>query len=91
MIPENEECLLIRRLGKNDDVQSQIPKWCDAWKENKGDASMVNFENFNQLFLNVMTRMNVLFSRPEKRILVINQSDLVEKYKSSIIRRMMKR
>ena len=33
---------------------------------------MVNFENFNQLFLNVMTRMNVLFSRPEKRILIIN-------------------
>ncbi|DAC16273.1 MAG TPA: hypothetical protein D7I06_05440, partial [Candidatus Poseidoniales archaeon] len=74
MIPENEaRSSLIRRLGEsNDDVQSQIQKWCDAWKENKGDASMVNFENFNQLFLNVMTRMNVLFSRPEKRILVIN-------------------
>ena len=74
LIPENEaRSSLIRRLGEsNDEVQSQIQKWCDAWTDNKLDASQVNFENFNQLFLNVMTRMNVLFSRPEKRILVIN-------------------
>ena len=74
LIPENEaRSSLIRNLGdSNDEIESQIQKWCDAWKENKGDASQVNFENFNQLFLNVMTRMNVLFSRPEKRILILN-------------------
>ena len=31
------------------------------------DALSKNFENFNQLFLNIMTRMNVLFSRYLKR------------------------
>ncbi|MBM54926.1 MAG: hypothetical protein CMB32_00005 [Euryarchaeota archaeon] len=74
LIPENEaRSSLIRNLGdSNDEIESQIQKWCDAWKENRGDASQVNFENFNQLFLNVMTRMNVLFSRPEKRILILN-------------------
>jgi len=74
LLPEDEaRSSLIRQLGESDgEIQNQIQKWCDSWKEQRGDASQKNFENFNQLFLNVMTRMNVLFSRPEKRILIIN-------------------
>jgi len=74
MIPEIEaRSSLIRNLGETEsEIQNQIQKWCNSWKENTQDASHKNFENFNQLFLNVMTRMNVLFSRPEKRILIIS-------------------
>lgn len=74
LLPDDEaRSSLIRQLGEsNEEIQNQIQKWCDSWKLQKGDASQLNFENFNQLFLNIMTRMNVLFSRPEKRILIIN-------------------
>ena len=46
--------------------------WAKSLERGKDDASSKNFENFNQLFLNIMTRMNVLFSRPEKRLLIIS-------------------
>jgi len=74
MVPDDEAraFMPVNISGEAGDIQNQIQKWVDAWAENKSGATRKNFENFNQLYFNIMTRMNVLFSRSEKRLLVIN-------------------
>ena len=74
LVEEEEARSSIKRNIGDDEstIEAQIQTWSDSWKSGGNDASSKNFENFNQLFLNIMTRMNVLFSRPEKRILIIS-------------------
>ena len=74
LVPEEEARASIDRNLDSDatKIDAQIKMWAKSCKEGRDDASSKNFENFNQLFLNIMTRMNVLFSRPEKRLLIIS-------------------
>ena len=75
MLPLDEARAIIKGNISDDQesLHNRIQKQAVAWKSGKTkDPSYARFENFHKLFLNMKTRMNVLFSRPEKRILVFS-------------------
>ena len=75
MLPLDEARASIKGNISDDQesLHNRIQKQAVAWKSGKTkDPSYARFENFHKLFLNMKTRMNVLFSRPEKRILVFS-------------------
>ena len=53
--------------------KSNIEDRIRKWMERDSNASMHSIEGFLRLYRNIMTRMNVLFSRPEYRLLIVTR------------------
>ena len=59
---------LSKGLNKSD-IENRIRKWM----KRESPASKSSVTNFLQLYQNIMTRMNVLLSRPEYRLLLVSR------------------
>ena len=53
--------------------KSNIEDRIRKWMERDSDASIHSIQGFLRLYRNIMTRMNVLFSRPEYRLLIVTR------------------
>jgi len=68
MIFSDAEGNLSKGLNKSD-IENRIRKWM----ERDSPSSKSSITNFLQLYQNIMTRMNVLLSRPEYRLLLVSR------------------
>ena len=68
MIYSDAEGNLSKGLNKSD-IENRIRKWM----ERDSPSSKSSITNFLQLYQNIMTRMNVLLSRPEYRLLLVSR------------------